>query len=404
MRYNSSMSKKILPIILLLPITLLAYLFISYPHTSVLKSSYYLMNHIINPHAKLNKHVMGFLPYWHIDNMQYVKPEMLSEINYFGLTAGKDGKLLTIVDNQTDPGWREWNRESTKDFVTKSKIMGTEVSLTVTAQKNKIIESLLDSPTSQATLVSQILEQIKTRSLNGINIDFEYLGDVDKEYKNKFTDFTKLLHEKIQKESPKTKLSLSIMPLAGREKDLFDLKKIAPYFDRFIGMSYDYYGASSEIAGPVAPMKGFKENKYFFDVQTSYEDYLKVVPKEKIIMGIPYYGWDFAVVDGKKIQSKTFPQDDPKNYAAVMSYGRMKESADLKPNQCQWDDYALATWCWYTKDDVDHQVWLEDNKSLGIKFDFAEQKNLGGIAIWVLGYDKDYPDLWNMLKGKFGEK
>src|SRR5205814_213263 len=103
---------------------------------------------------------------------------------------------------------------------------------------------------------------------------------------------------------------------------------------------------------------------YFFDVQTMYEDLQKDLPKNKIIMGIPYYGWDWAVVEGKKIQSKTYPQSDPKNYAAVVSYARAKENSDLKPSQCQWDDYALETWCWYTKDGVDHQVWLEDSKSI----------------------------------------
>jgi spore germination protein len=168
-------------------------------------------------------------------------------------------------------------------------------------------------------------------------------------------------------------------------------------------MSYDYYGISSDIAGPIAPMKGFKENKYFFDVTTTYEDYLKQIPKNKIVMGVPYYGWDWAVKDGATITSRTFPSDNPNNYAAVLSYARMREDKDLNRKQCQWDDFAEENWCWYTdqKTGIDHQVWFEDAKSLGVKYDYANKQDFSGIAIWVLGYDKDYPDLWNLMKEKF---
>jgi GH18 family chitinase len=42
-----------------------------------------------------------------------------------------------------------------------------------------------------------------------------------------------------------------------------------------------------------------------------------------------------------------------------------------------------------------------DNKSIEVKFNFAKSNDLGGIAIWTLGYDKDYSDLWDLIKSKF---
>nr|MDQ3017711.1 glycosyl hydrolase family 18 protein [Bacteroidota bacterium] len=160
---------------------------------------------------------------------------------------------------------------------------------------------------------------------------------------------------------------------------------------------------SSTNAGPIAPMTGFKENKYFFDVTAMYDDLEKYIPKEKIIMGVPHYGWDWAVEDGKTIQSTTLLQTDPENYAAVISYARAKEFKDFKKNQCKFDDYAKEPWCWYKdkKTGVDHQVWFQNEKSIGIKYDFANTRDFRGIAIWTLGYDKDYPDLWELMKKKF---
>jgi spore germination protein YaaH len=46
-------------------------------------------------------------------------------------------------------------------------------------------------------------------------------------------------------------------------------------------------------------------------------------------------------------------------------------------------------------------VWFENQKSLGLKFDLVNQTNLGGIAIFALGYDgKDAKSLWDEVKLK----
>ena len=130
---------------------------------------------------------------------------------------------------------------------------------------------------------------------------------------------------------------------------------------------------------------------------------MTVIPKEKILMGVPYYGRDWAVETGSRIESKTLPSDNPDNYSAVISYARAKEMKELKKSQCKFDEVAQQPWCWYTdpKTKVDHQVWYEDVKSIGIKYDFAKKQDLGGVAIWVLGYDKNYPELWDMIREKF---
>src|SRR6185437_9513630 len=131
-----------------------------------------------------------------------------------------------------------------------------------------------------------------------------------------------------------------------------------------------YYGQSADIAGPVAPMNGFKEGKYFFDITTTYSDYLLSIPKAKIVMGIPTYGWEWAVDNGSVIKSSTYPADNPNSYAAVISYARAREDSDLKPSQCSWDLISEETWCWFTdkKTGVDHQLWIADNRMIQTRF------------------------------------
>lgn len=387
-----------------------AYLYLSktYPQTSPILTGTYYLERMLTPHANLNKHVMGFLPYWQLDSAHTIKPGLLSEINYFSLNVNADGEIKKVVNGETDPGWNGWQKEEVKNLMTKSKIYGTEFTVTIAALDNDLIETILNSPTAQTTLTSQIVDLIKTSNLDGVNIDFEYVGTPDELHRVAFSEFSKKLAEKLKTEAPGTKLSLSLMPLSARPKtaggddrvtDLFKFPQLAPIYDYFIGMSYDFYGQNSDIAGPVAPMTGFKENKYFFDVETMYEDFAAVLPKEKILMGVPYYGWDRAVTDSKVINSTTLPEPD--RYAAVISYARARDEKTTLKN-CQWDDYALETWCRYTDaQNIDHQVWIADNRSIQTRFDYANSQNLGGIGIWVLGYDQRYADLWEMIGKKF---
>ena len=275
-------------------------------------------------------------------------------------------------------------------------------------QKNKTLESFLDNTQAQQTLINNLIQIVESDKIDGINIDFEYAGKPDDKYRDEFTNFPKELTSTFRIQSPKTELSIDFFPLSIQKPRLFDVASLAPLFDKVIVMSYDYYSSSSDLAGPVAPMFGYiaspsaQQKSYFFDVNTTYEDFLKVVPKEKLIMGVPYYGWDYPVEDNTTPLAKVLPQNDQNGYPEVISYGRARTNTDLKTENCQWDDIAKATWCAYTNsENIQREVWLEDNKSIGIKFDFAKTNNLGGIAIWTLGYDRDYPDLWNLVQNHF---
>ena len=379
------------------------YLTKTYPTISPLVTGPYYIEKLLKPHKKMQNHVLGFMPYWRIDDLAYVRPQLLSEFNYFSLTVGSDGHIAKIVDGETDPGWRAWQSEEMKDFVTRANILDTDITVTIAALDNDLIVTILDNEEYQNNLVDDIITEVKTRNLQGINIDFEYFGEPDPGYQEAFTSFSKKLNTKLDESVPGTDLSISIMPLAARENDLFDFQQLVPIYDRFIGMSYDYYGSSSDIAGPIAPMKGFKEDTYFFDVETTYEDYRQYIPAKKLVMGVPFYGWEWAVEDGKKINSLTYDSSDDRNYAAVISYARARESNDIKKNQCKWDELAKETWCWYkdAESGTDRQVWLADNRSVETRFDFAKKQSFGGVAIWTLGYDKQYSDLWDMISDKF---
>lgn len=437
---TKSNNKKILiTILFLLVITVvltILYLYLKYPTTSPINSASYFINRLKQPHAHMQKDVIGFLPYWRLDDTKYLRFDLVSEVIFFSLSADENGQIIKIVNSETDPGWRWWSSPTIQNLIAKTQITGGKFGLTVAMQKNKTLESFLDNPSAQKTLINNLIRIVQSAKIDALNLDFEYDGKPDDKYKSEFTNFAKELTSTFKTRSPQTELSIDFFPLSIQKPRLYDVASLTPLFDKVIVMSYDYYSGSSDLAGPVAPIFGHiaspsatqtsyserknpsgdeanleqgKENPdpqdggiYFFDVNTTYSDYLKVVPKEKLIMGVPYYGWDYPVEDNTVALSKVLPQNDQNGYSEVISYGRARTNTDLKPENCQWDDTAKATWCAYTDSNkIQRKVWLEDNKSIEIKFDFAKTNNLGGIAIWTLGYDKDYPDLWNLIKNYF---
>jgi spore germination protein YaaH len=380
----------------------LIYARVSYPTTSagnVLSDLVYAEQH---PHISLSKQTIAFLPYWRLNNIEYARYDLLSEVNFFSLTVGPDGHIVQVTGNQTEPGWRWWNTQQVKDSIPRMQILGDAFSLTLAALNNSDIRSFLRSSSAEQNLISDTVDQIHSRHLNGITLDFEYSGTPRAVYRRDFTAFAQRFAASLRRQASGTTLSLTLPPLAGRDRGLFDLPRLVPLFDRFIGMTYDYYNASSDVAGPDAPMTGFSSHKFVFDVTTAYHDYLQVIPRTKIVMGIPYSGWDWAVRKGTALLSRTLPASNPNNYAAILSYGRMRQSGVLKSAQCQWHQDAEETRCRYVDSKgVQHQVWFENNRSIAVKDSFAKAKGFAGIAIWVLGYDSKYPDLWSILRRTF---
>ncbi len=382
----------------------LIYAHVSYPTTSaanVLSDLIYAEQH---PHVALTKQATAFLPYWRLDNIDSARYNLLSEVNFFSLTIGPDGHIVRVIGNQTEPGWRWWNSQQVKDLIAKVQISGDAFGLTLAALDNSDIGSFLGSTNAQQNLINDTLDQIHSRHLNAITLDFEYSGTPPAVDRHEFTTFVDRFSASLRHGAPNTTLSVTLPPLAAREPGLFNLRNLVPVVDRFIGMTYDYYNASSDVAGPDAPMRGFGSRRFAFDVTTAYRDYLRVIPRTKIVMGIPYSGWDWAVRPGAGTLRRTLPANNPNSYAAILSYGRMRTFAQINPTHCQWDNEAEEPHCQYVdRNGVQHQVWFENDRSIAVKYAYAKASGFAGVAIWVLGYDGAYPDLWNLLRGTLGK-
>lgn len=362
-----------------------------------------------------SKEVFGFAPHWKIDNLDNVDFSTLTTLAYFGVPLNGDGSL-----DKTDPGYSTLGSDKATQIFAKAHRYGTRVVLTITQMENGPIVELLDDPGAQNNAVENIVSEVKERGLDGVNIDMEYSGDPGSGYREKFVNFVSKLNQKLHKEIPQSKLTVSVYAVSVKDGKLYDIGQLNKVSDGIFMMAYDFAVRGSENAIPTAPLYGHKEGKYWYDVSSAVEDFLKVMPADKLILGVPWYGYDYSVdqpgvnVATNKGYSYWYKQwISPwywvwrKAYYAPPSIVQTYSTSinDIKADKTGWDNLGKVGWKAY-KDDSGawRMFFMEDSRSLSEKYNFAKSKNLGGVGIWALGFDEGKSDMWTLLRQKFGNK
>lgn len=351
--------------------------------------------------SKSDHEVFGFAPHWTIDSLENVNFDVLTTLAYFSLEVASTGHIIT-----DDPGYQTFYSNKATNLFKKAHAHGTRVVLTLTQMNNADIRAIMDDKAAQDRLIKTSVAMVKDRGIDGINVDFEYSGNPGPVYRQKFTIFMQNLIAHMHQEVPGSKVSVSVYASAIKEPKIYNISDLGKEDLMVFMMAYDFGYRGSEQVIPTAPLYGHKEGKYWYDVSTAVEDFLVYMPAEKLILGTPWYGYNYAIYGEPRIKANTLPYG-----AAAQTYtiGKVevtparKGAATFKEG---WDEsgkvgwkayYDAATGAW-------RMVFLEDVRSLAIKYDYAKTKNLGGVGMWALGFDNGQTELWDLLESKFGRK
>jgi spore germination protein len=341
-----------------------------------------------------NKIVYGFLPYWNL-NKAKLHPE-LTHLAYFSLTVGGDGKIITRQNNGTEPGYNKLSSDEVLSLMSAQHRQGGKVELVLTQMNNDDIAHFLTTKSAQDTLITSIDSLLLAYPVQGINIDFEYTGEITPGIQNGLTNFMEKLRRHLNQKYPNIHLSIDTYSGAARSTNIWDLEKIAPNVDHIIVMAYDFHRKSSSVAGPVAPL--LSEEKLFkTNILRDIQDYMTLVPKEKILLGVPFYGYEWQTTS-RDIQASTFPES-----GSVASIERVQALMDKKLElsiEEHWNEAALSPYLSYKKNNQIFTIYYENSRSLSYKLDLVNQLELGGVAIWALGYEGSSRELWDVMKNK----
>lgn len=354
-------------------------------------------------HRKSDKIVYGFLPYWNTKTSANLRIKELTHLAYFGLDLNPDGTLKKY-DNpkELEPGYSKASSSQVQLLKRQLKILNKKFILVIRGMDNDLIESIVNKPLSSQTAISQIVKFMSDNQFDGLNLDFEYIGSPDDKTKNNFTTFVSNLSAACKIALPTCEMSIDVLADTGYKNRIHDLKSIDKYVDQIIIMAYDFYRPSSLQAGPVAPLRGKCGSSNYtnqtcleYDVTTSVSDISKAVSPSKLVLGVPFYGYEWQVTTPDYL-SNAIPKT-----GAIASYKRIQnlilDPPDPSTFVLSWSNSSQSPFITYQENNLLYQIYYENTLSLKLKLDLINQSNLSGVAIWALGYETPYNDLWETI-------
>ncbi len=316
--------------------------------------------------GKPNRYVFGFYPYWRGNRYHAIHWELLSALSFFCIELSSTGKV------KKTNGWpEEW-----KEMANCARNTDTELFLTFTCFSASEIHEILTS--SKDTCINTIVSI--SEDCDGVVIDFEFPYTTDREI---FSDFIVELSWKIHTKNKKIAVCLPAINWNER----FDVECLCNSVDFLILMTYDYHYSYSEYTGPVAPF----ENEEFC-VKKSMDYYQARCNKEKLLLGIPYYGYEWGCKDSLPY-SKTKTPGKAYTYSYITNEKlNQYEKLWYEPTKNPWYRYIDANW---------YQGWYEDSVSIRYKYDELINRGWKGISIWALSYDYGREELWELIEEMF---
>ena len=243
----------------------------------------------------------------------------------------------------------------------------------------ELATTILTNESLQDKVLDEALQVMETKGYGVLDFDFEYLGRENRERYNRF------LQKAVTRLRPRGYLvSAALAPkLTGDQVGVLyeghDYEAIGKIVDFIFFMTYEW-GWSGGPPMAVSPIN---------QVRKVMEYALTVVPKNKIMMGIPHYGYDWTL---PYVRGGTWARSITPNQAIQLAvrYGV----------SIQYDTTSQAPFFEY-KDEQgkDHVVWFEDARSIQAKFDLVKELGIRGFFYWVLR--GGFPQNWLLIEENF---
>lgn len=162
----------------------------------------------------------------------------------------------------------------------------------------------------------------------------------------------------------------------------YDLAALSKSADLICLMTYDQHTRWT-MPGPVAGWRWTQENLEYA---------LKVVPKEKLLLGIPLYGAHWYARAPTVTDTSETPNEggDEISTAAVMAL-----ADEYNGGKVSWDVEDHTPYFYFYREQMREWVYFTNARAFEDRVKLAEQSGVKGICAWVLG-DED-PAIWSEL-------
>ncbi|MCB0403022.1 MAG: T9SS type A sorting domain-containing protein, partial [Flavobacteriales bacterium] len=322
--------------------------------------------------------VYGWHPYWVGTAYNNYNFNLLSTFSYFSYELNPStGNYNTIHSWKTTPS------------VSMAQAAGCKVELCVTNFGSANNATFLTNSTAQQTFIDSIIVLLNYRNATGVNIDFEGVSGSNR---NDLTTFMTTLSSQVKSAIPGATVTMATYSVDWN--NVFDFPALSAVVDQFIIMGYGYYYSGSTVAGPTDPL--YSGNIWSaYNLIRSINYHLDAgVPKQKLLIGLPYYGYEWETV------SNAIPSNTTGNFSSARTYTFVKTNTSGNYSNRQYDYESETPYYTYQTGGNWREAFVCDEQSLAERYDWVRLLDIGGIGIWALGYDDGYTELWNLIENK----
>lgn len=326
-----------------------------YPYTLVIGQSLFLPDSEPVSHSKAvitNGYAYPFISSW-VLNQTLPYLSRLSVFSY-GFTA--DGVLLPpMVDDSY--------------MISQALAAGTAPFLTLTPFdvngrfSNQLISSVINNTTARSQLIANLSTTVLEKGFQGVDIDFEYILAEDRYTFAQFVTDVRIAINELGYPvtvalAPKTSDDQPGLLYEGKDYAL-----LGEAANEVLLMTYEWgYTYSEPMA--VAPIP---------NVRRVVEYALTRIPAEKIFLGIPNYGYDWPL-----------PYQSGITRATTIGNVEAVTIAAAFGAEIQYDEIAQTPWFRYRSNEIQHEVWFEDVRSMQAKFQLVREYQLRGMGYWQI--------------------
>ena len=230
---------------------------------------------------------------------------------------------------------------------------------------NMLISSVVNNSEYSQRLIQNLLMLMGEKGYQGVDIDFEFILAKDRDA---FTAFVGQVADSMRANGYHTSVALAPKTSADQQGLLYEGKDylaIGAAADHVLLMTYEWgytYGPPMAVA-PINQVRRV----------VSYA--VTEIPREKIDLGIPNYGYDWKL-----------PFERGVTKAVTLRNVEAVRLAVERGAEIRFDGLAMSPFFNYT-DPADgslHEVWFEDVRSLQAKFDLIKEYGLRGCGYWTV--------------------
>lgn len=243
---------------------------------------------------------------------------------------------------------------------------------------SNLARAILSNPEVQDRLIQNVITTMRTKNYYGLDIDFEYIYPADRE---KYNDFLRKVTSRLRPLGYTVTTALAPKNEANQKGLLYEAHDYPVHgalANHVILMTYEW----GYTFGPPLAVSPVNEVRKVLNYAVT------AIPRSKILMGMPNYGYNWTLPYRPGTAAKTLSNVGAVDLART-------EGAEIK-----YDTTSQAPFYNYYDDQRrQHVVWFEDARSVEAKLKLADEYNLAGVSYWTI--NRYFPQNWLVLRSLF---